>query len=190
VTTHGSALSLRVQIARLAKHHGIPGPVPVHEPLHPPTGGPMIFIGVAAATTVDRERLVFRHYAFTWSHDLLPPLLFKHRERAGTIDELRYDEFGRLRVTATVEHPTARRCSHFSVGCSPHEFAILDPDDPNKFRAQVNSAVLDEISITDVPSNPDSKALHRFPVSPATLSSTALIERLTRLQHKLKEIRV
>jgi hypothetical protein len=163
--------------------------VPHITPLHPPSERPMILSGIAAACSVDKERLRWRPWAFVLParHQPLPPLKYRHGEDAGCIDKLYYDDRGALRIVATVDHPEGRRCGFFSVACSVQEFTLCEIDDPQRFHALVTSATLDEVSVTPAPSNPDCRVLERYPVSKISLRYAALIERVAKLSSMLQE---
>ena len=132
MTPTGQALRMRLQLARLAVRHGVaPAPLRI-EPLSAPTDTAMQLAGIAAANSVDSERLRFRPYAFLLPSMLkqpAPPLLYRHRAPAGHITVLEYDDRGRLVVTAVVVHPEARRCSHFSVCAHIRSYDLIYTDD-------------------------------------------------------------
>jgi hypothetical protein len=98
----GQALRMRYQLHELARRHQIPGPAPIAAiPLLAPVEHDLIVEGLAATADVDRQRMKFRPWAFTflpWQPK--PPLLYRHAEPAGELEEMRYDERGRLFVRA------------------------------------------------------------------------------------------
>jgi Caudovirus prohead serine protease len=116
---------------------------------------------VASPAVIDRECTKFSAYCWLpFKSDI--PLLFRHDQNkiAGKIEDLRIDDRG-LYVRARVTDPDAKRCAAFSVGATIHNYIIRED------HAQVTSATLDEISLTDRPSNPLALVAYRLPPSVA-----------------------
>lgn len=153
----GSALEMRVKLDRLRRHHSLAAPTPVTVPLSAPTERAQVLTGRATTTTIDLQRQCFRGWCFGAIHRCTYPLYFKHitgsGKDVGTIDRLDYDAHGAVIVTATVTDPTARRAGAFSIGVSVRRFQIQNEASPEYF-ALITEAVIDEISLTDVPANP------------------------------------
>jgi hypothetical protein len=176
-----TALAMRWQLRQLQHRHRLQ-PQPCIIALTAPTDRPMILNGYASTTDIDLDRCRFRGWAFTWlPWAKPPPLLFKHKEPAGTVDALDYDQRGNLKIRATVTHPVARRCGAFSVGAKVIDYEIREADGPN-FHAVITRAEVTEVSLTDVPSNPNALVLNRHP----DLFSH-LMQRVGRLSALLKE---
>ena len=89
-------------------------------PMTAPTARPMLLEGYASTNDLDFQRTRVRGYAFGLLCGAPPPLLYRHdtTQPAGEIEELKYDEHGRLLIRARVDHPEARRCGGFSVGAT------------------------------------------------------------------------
>jgi len=150
----GQALQMQFELQRLQQRHGTAPPDTSLIPFAPATDGPMVLHGFAATSDIDADRQRIRPYALAWLPWQLPPLLFKHDAAvvAGSIDALEYDGGGNLTISATVSHPVARRCNHFSVGITVLAFKIVHADRPD-FHANILQARLDEVSLTDRPAN-------------------------------------
>jgi hypothetical protein len=101
------------------------------------------------------------------------PLLYKHRadQVVGRIDALEYDDAGQLLIRAHVTHELARRCNAFSVCATVREYEIVNPERPD-FYGLIKQATLDEISLTDVPANPQAWVRQRYDVCAQCSSST------------------
>jgi hypothetical protein len=166
-------LSMRVALARRAAHHGL-AYTPVTLPLLPEADAPMVMEGIAAAMTTDLERVRFLPQCFgLLGLSRPPPLLYRHSELAGTIDELSYDPDGRLMIRATVSHELARRCPCFSAAAIVHHWQMVAGDTP-EFVAEVTSATVVEVSLTPAPANSDCRVLSRYPV-PAPVQFYSLV---------------
>jgi hypothetical protein len=153
-------LSMRVALARRAAYHGL-AYTPVTLPLLLEADAPMVMEGVACAVTVDLERVRFLPRCLAWPK--VVPLLYRHSELAGTIDDLHYSPEGALMVRATVSHELARRCPSLSAAAIVHHWQMINGDSPN-FTAEVVSASIVEISLTPSPANPDCRVTNRYPV--------------------------
>lgn len=193
----GLAMKMRLELGYYARRHGVPSANPINLPMAPPSERPIIITGIAASDRVDNERMAFRPFSLTYLPWRLPPLLFRHREPAGTILKLAYDKFGRLIIDARVDHEEARRCNGLSVAATIEAYELRDHDDPNKFHAAITRADITEISLTPSPANPDCVVTMRGPISPASealdlvrnsvLRAQAVIEQLRQLNNKQPE---
>jgi phage head maturation protease len=182
---HGTALAMRLKLRHLMQKHRVHNE-PCKIPLTAPTEYPMHLEGYCTTDSVDGDRCAFRKYAFGYPlrrqyRDV--PLLYKHdpNQVAGKIDDLEYD-FGNLCVWATVTHPEAKRCGAFSIAATVIDYEIVNGDTPDFF-ALIKSAELNEISLTDNPSNPHALVMDRYRVSPAVQTLDLLTEKMKRLQH-------
>jgi hypothetical protein len=113
----------------------------------------------------------------------LPPLLFDHlaeQPAAGSVDWLSYDDKGQLLVRATVSHPTAKRCQHFSVGAKVREYKIHD-NGKGDFFAEITRAELTDISLTPTPVNPKAIVIRRSRPSPPAQFYSLMVKRVERL---------
>ena len=137
-------------------------------PLDEPVPHDLVFEGLAATDDIDHSRMKFRRWCFElpvpWRPN--PPLLWRHGEPAGEIEEIRLTESGLLWVRARVSHPLAKRCSSFSLGASIQSWEIRDADDPVNFHGLIVRAVLDEVSITDRPCNDHAVVTRKYRVPP------------------------
>jgi hypothetical protein len=147
-----TALQMKYRLRQLERQRGVGTAAPVPVPMTDPVAGPQVLEGFASTPDVDADRMVFPPGSLEWP--VLPKLLWKHRddEIAGTVDHLRYDLAGRLRIVATVGHELGRRAPAFSIGAKVLDYKIVDVDTPN-FHALVTRAILHEISLTDLPAN-------------------------------------
>jgi hypothetical protein len=75
---------------------------------------------------------------------------------------LSYDAVGRLKITAEVTHPLARRCNAFSVACTIEAYELRDTATKH-FHALETKAYIDEVSLTDTPANPHALVTARTP---------------------------
>jgi hypothetical protein len=163
----GLALRMRAELAALMRRHNVTLKPQPSIPLAPETACSQILQGLAMTTDVDQERTRIRGFAF----GLLSPrrirLLHRHNEAqiAGEIEDLSYDEHGRLKIRCRVDHEQARRCGGFSVSARVNEYRLRDVDTPNFF-AEVTDATLDEISLTSEPANSRALVRSRFPIGP------------------------
>ena len=163
--TIGLAFRMRAELARLSVRHGFaarPGVIP----LSAPVDGVQVFEGIAAAISIDNERVRFRPYAIALPGMLRqpnPPLLFRHdrNQVAGEVIELTHKSDGSLGIRCLVDHEEAKRCGGFSVAASIQAYELREIDDPQNFHALVTSATIDECSITDRPCNRDAILLNR-----------------------------
>jgi hypothetical protein len=152
----GEALKMRYQLCELARRHRIPDPAPIATvPLLEPVEHDLIVEGLAATPDVDRHRMKFRPWCFSFlPWEKLPPLRYRHAEPAGELEDMRFDERGRLLVRARVTHPEAKRCSHFSVAALIEAWELRDADDPQAFHSLITAATIADITLTDRPCNP------------------------------------
>ena len=127
----------------------------------PPAHNSIIIAGVASSSAVDIDRVSFVPFCFG---SQLPtvPLLVEHdsSRSAGTVAPT-YDAAGALHVRATVTGE-ARRYGAFSVSASNIQFKLVHPD-RRDFYAQITSATLTEISLTEFPHLPTALILNRMP---------------------------
>jgi hypothetical protein len=109
---------MRLELAQLAQRHRVAPTLSCALPLASPSSRPILISGIAAADTIDQERMRFAPHALMFLPWKLPKLLFRHRENAGEILSLEYDKHGRLIMDARVDHPEARRCGGLSVAAT------------------------------------------------------------------------
>ena len=156
----------------------------------------MILSGLASTADVDLVRMKFRRYAFSNPcalHDgqPFPPLYWKHDESriVGEILELKHDRDGNLRIRARVDDPLARRAgASFSVGARVEKYSIINEDSPDFF-ALIERAEVMEVSLTDVPANPQARVLNRYRPSAASEVYVLIGEKVKLMTSVLKEIR-
>lgn len=159
---HGQAWAMAVALARLARQHGgVPTPTPRPLALAAPAEGDLFVTGFASTPDVDFERVKCAPHSLSWSSSLVP-LLIRHDadQIAGVVDALNYDSAGRLSVRATLTHPLAKQMPAFSIAATVHSFTMRNENTPD-FYAEVTKAVLDEVSVTDRPANPQALMLWR-----------------------------
>jgi hypothetical protein len=187
---HGTALRLKLELARLHQHHRVPVASPVTLPPAAPSADAVIVSGYASTTHVDLHRMKFRPWAFVFlPWDEPPPLLWKHdaSQVAGHIHALEYDSHGNLTVRATVTHAEAKRCNGFSIAGTIREYEIHNADS-REFFALITRATLDEVSVTPTPCNPHALVLTRDPVSPAGRFYDLMVQRVQCLQRLVQTI--
>lgn len=165
----GLAMKMRLELSQLARRHGVTPGISCALPLADPSARPVTISGIAAAPTVDQERMAFAPHALMYLPWKLPRLMFRHREPAGQVLSLAYDAHGRLILDARVDHPEGRRTNGLSVCATIQRYEIIDADDPQRFHALITRADLDagEISLTPTPCNSDCVVTLRLPTSPA-----------------------
>lgn len=155
-------------LSQLMERHGVALKAPTTIELSEPTATPMLLSGFAATLDIDYERVAFAPFAFDQIPDNVP-LRFDHTEqRAGYIELLVHNARGELVIEAFVDHPTARRCSAFSVSGDVLEYSLHDTDTQG-FYACVKKMRLREISLVPAPINRNAKVLQRAKPSPASL---------------------
>jgi hypothetical protein len=150
----GTALTMQVQLAQLAKRHGIAPPQQQHvEPALPECDGPQVLSGYASVPIVDHHRMLFRKHSLSWLDWQMPPLLLRHgAEVIGTVDQLEWTDKG-LAVSVTTAHPQAKLCAAFSITATVNAYVLRDVDGP-RFFAEVTSAWLESVSLTSSPACP------------------------------------
>ena len=163
----GTALKLRVELAKLGARHGTAPVQPRIIPLSAPAEGAQVLEGIAAATTIDVERMRFKPYALALPWMLrrpLPPLLYRHNPDrvAGRVLNLSHGDGGCLRIRAEVTDEDAKCAGGFSVACTVHAYELRDVDDRDKFHALITDATIEEISLTPQPANPQALVLQRY----------------------------
>ena len=90
-----------------------------------------------------------------------------------------------------MHHPIARCCPGFSVGAAVSAYELHNAD-RRDFYAEVSSAEISEISLTDRPSNPAALVTDRYPPCAAAECYSLLgqkIKVLTQLIHLTQEAR-
>ncbi|BBB99003.1 hypothetical protein [Bradyrhizobium elkanii] len=146
------------------------------------SGEPVILEGIASTGDRDLEHCRFAPYAFGRT-PARPPLLYDHdpEQIAGMVDDLRYEAQGRLLATVTAHHPTARRCSAFSVGAKIREYTIQD-NGSGDFEAVITRAELTDLSLVPRPVNPACRVLSRRQLSPPAMFWHLMHQRVAVLQ--------
>ena len=171
--------AMEAQIARLQAHHRVPLPQPAALPLAEPTDCPLIVAGLASTFDFDSARCAIAPYALSWPSDPLPPLLYRHdpKQIAGRIMELGFDDRGRLRIRAYVDHQEAKRAPAFSIGFTVQAYEIVNPDSPSSFHSLVRKGVVTECSLTPEPCNRHALVQSRTRASPACDDVLSAVER-------------
>jgi hypothetical protein len=158
-----SALAMEIAIKRRLRHYGLGQPTPIALPFLPSTEGPQILSGIAVSASIDLMRTKFGPFSVTWPQGV--KLNYRHREVAGKILELSYTSDGEVKIECEATHSLARRSPSFSVGATIKRWEIID--DGPQFYALVNEAVIDEVSLTASPCNPNCVVKGRAPVMTA-----------------------
>jgi hypothetical protein len=185
------ALRMRIELARLQEKHRLSFSA-VELALADPVPYPVIVSGFASTADIDLQRTKFRPHALWWHS--LPPLYLAHDETTpvGTVDNLEYDQRGRLSVTATVTHDAAKRCNGFSVGARVLEYEIRNADSADYY-AVVTRAECMEVSLSSRPANPKALVTLRYAKPAASTFHDLMIARVQTLtkivDHMQQEIR-
>ena len=119
--------------------------------------------GLCVSTSIDLMRTKFRPFALKWSRNV--ELRYKHRELAGKVLDLSYTKEGEVKIECEATHSLARRSPSFSVCATIKKWELIDGNTKN-FYALISEAVIDEVSCTSSPGNPNCKVLSRSPVVP------------------------
>ena len=135
----------------------------------------MVLEGKAAATSIDLTRVRFMPRCFTWPK--IVPLLYRHADPAGDVDDLYYSSAGELMARVTASHALARRAPAFSISANVREWRLVKKDTAD-FYAEVLSATITELSLTPSPCNPDCRVVKREPVPQAEQSFVAMNAKL------------
>jgi hypothetical protein len=175
-----SALVMRNQLQRLMARDGVAPDLYVAK-LADAVDHDLVMSGLASTGDLDLEYVKFSPFAFgALLPSKLPPLLFDHQPAAGSVDWLSYDHKGQLLVRATVTHPLAKRCEHFSVGAKIRQSKIHD-NGTGDFFAEIISAELSDISLTPTPVNPKAIVVSRGRPSPPSQFYSHLTTKVSRL---------
>jgi hypothetical protein len=150
---------MRVAIKRLQRQYDVT-PVAHAIPLSPAVDYPVIVEGLASTGHLDGDRAKVSPFAFGLLRPV--PLLYKHREPAGSVEAISYTADGAVWIKARVTHYGAKMCGAFSVACRVLQYQILNADSAD-FHAVITNAELTEVSLTDVPSNIHCTVQSRYP---------------------------
>ena len=149
---------------------------------------PLQIEGLASTVgNVDAERVLFTAFAFGNPLPQHIPLTYEHDldQLAGTVDELKYDLHGNLEVRATVTHQRAKLCGGFSIGVRALAFEIRNADRAD-FYAEISSAELTELALTDFPVNPRALVKSRSRVPPHSEYFLLMQQRVRALQKRVR----
>jgi Caudovirus prohead serine protease len=189
-----TALEMKMRLANLAERHRVKQTA-IRVPLTEPTDHPMCLSGYASTSDIDLQRTKFRAYCFGYPLTLraMPPLYLKHDSAspAGLVEKLSYDAKGLLLIEAQVTHELARRCGAFSISARVLDYEIKDADSAS-YHALVTSAEICEVSLTDVPANPNALVKNRVPQFAGGDFYSLMIQKmncLTRMTNLLTEMR-
>jgi hypothetical protein len=176
-------LAMTVQLRRLMRDHNIrldAKPLPLAVPCE---ANSLRRKGYASTPDIDESRTCFRAGCFGVIDKSAVKLLLKHDPSivAGSIEQLEVDARGRLVAICTVTHPLGMRMPAFSIGVAVRKCTIRNPDSVS-FYADVEEAVLEEISLVDQPANRKAIVTERWIPSAVELSNEALIARVKAVQ--------
>jgi Caudovirus prohead serine protease len=164
----GPGRELKAKQAALMRRHNVRPIERAPIPLLAPTNSPQIIEGWAATPDVDADRMSFKRGSLSWPADLSKlPLLVRHDSArvVGRIMDLGYDADGRLFIRGRVDDPEARRMGAFSIAATVVESEVRD-EDSVWFHFVITRAVVNEISVTDRPSNARAIVTSRRDVGP------------------------
>lgn len=167
---------------QLARTHRVV-PASFAFPLLPPVGHPLVVEGIAATADVDADRMSLAPHCFDKLDCKRVRLLFKHdpTKIAGAIEDLAYDDRGRLLMRALITHSEASRCCGLSVGFRVSEYTLHDENSFCYF-ARIVRAELAEISLTDIPANAACIVTARRRQTPSAELYDLLQHRIARVQ--------
>jgi hypothetical protein len=177
-----TALAMRVAIKRLQRQYNV-APVAHAIPLAPAVDYPVIVEGLASTGHLDGDRTKVSPFAFGLLRPV--PLLFKHREPAGSVEAISYTADGAVWIKARVTHYGAKMCGAFSIACRVLQYQIVQGPD---FHAVITDAELTEVSLTDVPSNIYCTVQNRYPSADFYWLMGQKVDCLQRMATQLKEL--
>lgn len=93
-------------------------------------------------------------------------MLWRHNAQqvVGKILALHHNAKGELYIRAEVHDPLAAAATHFSVGCTPTKYELVDVDDPANFHALITAADCLEVSLTNTAANAHARVTNRYAV--------------------------
>ena len=96
---------------------------------------------------------------------------------------------GRMSIVATVTDPLAMRLPAFSISACVEQFVIERPDSASFVGEVVSVSAVNEITLTQTPSNRSCLVSERWVPSAVEQSNQELIDRAKRLQALVAEMR-
>src|ERR1700722_12591272 len=183
-----SALAMEVALKRRMIFHGITQPT-LALALEPPTSSPMTLEGIAASTSIDLQRVKFMPRCFKWEKKV--PLLYRHSDPAGQVEDLWFSKEGDLSARVTASHILARRAPCFSISATIHSYSLANKDNEDFFAAVTSGSVV-ELSLTTNPCNPACKVTRRSPAVDHEFfdAATAKIANMMRLLKEPRNVTV
>ncbi|MDI2076503.1 hypothetical protein ABIF68_010395 [Bradyrhizobium japonicum] len=178
--------ALKAEYARLMQLHRC-RPIS-REPLalFEATSGPVVVEGVCSSSAIDAERMSFKADSLSWSALDTIPLLLRHAgESVGKILRLDYVD-GELQVGAKVDDLLAAQMPAFSIAATVLAAETISADSPAGFHFTIHRAVIDEVSLTDKPSNPKALIVSRRDLQSADQSYDDLIASINRFRGGLE----
>jgi hypothetical protein len=120
-----------------------------------PVAGPVVVEGICSSVDVDAERMSFARGSLHWAALDRVPLVLRHDvgRTAGKIRRLNYGADGKLHIEALVEDEIAKTMPAFSIAATVFESEARNVDSSMGFHFVITKARIDEISLTDKPSN-------------------------------------
>lgn len=160
--------ALKAEYARLMHLHRCRPILREPLPLFEATSGPVVVEGVCSSSTIDAERMSFKANSLSWGALDTIPLLLRHAGKSvGKILRLDYVD-GELQVEAKVDDLLAAQMPAFSIAATVLAAETISADSPAGFHFTIHRAVIDEVSLTDKPSNPKSLIVSRRDVQSTT----------------------
>ena len=153
--------------AALRRLHATHNIRPVYQAVHAAdVACAQVVTGVCSSSRMWPERVQVKAFAYGRPLPASVPLLYRHREPAGEVLELRYSEAGELCVTARIDLPAAWTCNAFSVGMGRVDVEWMNLEDPRTFHALITRVhSIEEISVTPIPRDAGARVQSRRAVN-------------------------
>jgi hypothetical protein len=166
----GEGLRLRLTLARLRAERGVTV-TSCRLPFAAISANTssQIISGIAADWSVDLEQTRIAKSALRWAEDL--PLRWKHGPICGRVLSLEQRD-DMLWCVAFTDHSLAKVAPAFSITMSDVAWELKDSGKKD-FHVRINSAVVDDVPVTESPANPHARILHRFD-APVSLKSWSM----------------
>ncbi len=178
--------ALKAEYARLMQLHRCRPISREPLPLLPATAGPVVVEGVCSSSAIDAERMSFKANSLSWgSLDTIPLLLRHVGESVGKILRLDYVD-GELQVEAKVDDLLAAQMPAFSIAATVLAAETISADSPAGFHFTIPRAVIDEVSLTDKPSNPKALIVSRRDVQSTDQTYDDVIASINRFRGGLE----
>jgi len=182
IGTGGLALTVALRRLRQAYNiHSDPPPLA----LGPPCEASRLKIRAVAATAdLDLDRHRFHPQCWPKLDPSKIKLVMNHdlTKEVGTIDTIDIDAMGRMTIVATVTDPIAMRLPGLSISACVEQFAIRNAESMTFVGEVLRVSSINEITLTQTPSNRRCTVVERWIPTPYELSSEALMAKVKAFQ--------